>query len=250
MSLKFTGKDVLCSMVDTTTRKEEERIYIDLPKSEEDVKVLKVASGCQYQLEPSTVNERDIIFVSGPPRCGKTMFAMNFAKQYCKKYPERGCWLFTPNIEDETIMTHRPPGAKIVDCREMDMQEDLNKECFNNSLLFFDDTDYYEDVEISKSIEKFALSCVGIGRHKKQTIIISKHILLNYQKTRTLLQLSTHVVTFPNIGSSYMTEKFVKTYFPKAGGILKELDDKFSRFVVFRTFAPLALFTENWIVAL
>jgi Cdc6-like AAA superfamily ATPase len=202
--------------------------------------------GHKLELVPQ-LKGRSIIFIAGKSGCGKTTFAINFMNNYLNKYPSNNAIVLTPKPNDETIKALGDERIKIWDVNspKFSQVKSINPELFKDSIVFFDDIDFMQNENLKDKVETLRDQIIGIGREFNTSIIISKHLVMDYQKTRKLLAEATYIVVFPRAGSGKFIDNFFKTYFSQANSqIINELSNN-SRWICCRMDYPDLIFGEK-----
>lgn len=204
----------------------------------------------QFSLMPSKNKERTTVYIAGPDGCGKTKFAMDFMKNYAKLFPNRLMIVITPDPEDKTIKEANIANLKVIpmDSELLQEKEFYNVELYQQSCIFLDDIDYVDNPSLKKRLKELCKNLLGLGRHHETSVIISSHVITDYQRTRFLLSLINYVVIFPRGGSNYFTDTFLKRYFSAAKK--RHIDRALrsgSRWLCCRMFYPQLILLEDQI---
>ena len=68
----------------------------------EEFRQLNIANDSKFQRIPDTTNEREILYIGGPPGSGKSTYTRKYLKQYVKKFKSRPIYLFSSLPSDES----------------------------------------------------------------------------------------------------------------------------------------------------
>ena len=150
------------------------------------------------------------IYISAPSGSGKSTYAGNYIKQYKKMFPDDEIYLFSSIDEDKALDKYKP---KRILFDEDFIEDPIKPDEIEHSLCIFDDTDTIREKEIRNSINNLRDWLLEQGRHFNIRMLITSHILMNYQATRRILNEATCVVVFPKSGSgTYHIKQFLKIY--------------------------------------
>ncbi len=196
-------------------------------------------------LEP---DEREEIFIAGPPSSGKTYQACDFMMKYQDIHPGRPIYVFTTNENDKTFSLFPNLQLTFIDLEEtipvpkakkrrtskhekeeepeqpieldpskydfvpLLVKEPISPKELDNSLVFFDDIDYIPNKEVKKVVKDLEVSLRGIGRHENTTVVTTGHQLTNYHDTRFTLATSKYVTVFPKMNMGRSLEYYLRNY--------------------------------------
>ncbi|MEM3062116.1 MAG: ATP-binding protein, partial [Nitrososphaerota archaeon] len=197
--------------------------------------------------------KRTIVFIAGPSGCGKTTFALKFMKQYLSMHPEHKAIIFTADAKDETIQKYKTPEMKIFNLADpkLSKMQNIDPAMFRDSIVFFDDIDFLMNQSLIHKLNDLRDRMVGIGRHFNISVLISKHMVMDYRATRNILSEACYIVVFPKSGSTRFVDSFFKTYFSSANQEVKnEISQSHSRWVCCRMVHPQLVITEKEIFLL
>lgn len=202
--------------------------------------------GHKLELVPQ-MKGRSIIFIAGKSGCGKTTFAIQFMNKYLERYPNNSAIVLTPKPNDETISSLGNSMIKVWDINSPAFKkiQQIKPELFKDSIVFFDDVDFMQNEDVKNKIENLRDQIIGIGREFNTSIIISKHLVMDYQKTRKLLAEASYIVVFPRAGSGKFIDTFFKTYFSQANSQIVEQLSGNSRWICCRMDYPDLIFGEK-----
>jgi hypothetical protein len=212
-------------------------------------------NGSQYIKSNQTLSlaplegKRTKVFIAGPTGCGKTYFAMSFLKNYQRVYPDNDIIIITADVDDETIHSFQIDNVKMLDLSDPDLAYDddlFEEENYRNCCVFFDDLDYLKTNTLTKKFAKLKTNLLGVGRHYNTSVVMTSHLVMNYQKTRFILSESDYIVIYPNSGSTRFINNFFRIYFSG----LREADksrirQSGSRWVACRMVFPQAYITDK-----
>jgi hypothetical protein len=157
---------------------------------------------------PNT-NTRDVIYVAGPSGSGKSTWCALYITQYKKQFPKNKVLIFSRVESDPAIDFLKPTRVIIND--EL-VNDRITAEELSNSLVVFDDCDTLVDKNQREAILELRDDLLETGRHTSTYMISTAHLLMNYKSTRSLLNEATLVIVYPQSGSSYHINRFMKIY--------------------------------------
>ncbi len=170
---------------------------------------------------PSTVADRDAIYIVGKSGCGKSSWAANYVKIYHQMYPDNGIYLLTNKDKDPVFdvlkyIKRIPIDKYLIPPEEGEEADEDDQgviyEDFENSLVIFDDVDSFSDKILEKAILKLQNDIYMLGRSKHISILHLKHIGRDHAKSKIALQEMTGIVLFPGISNPYATKKILEVY--------------------------------------
>ena len=171
----------------------------------------EVVMGKDEKLQP--VPDRDIvekIYISAPSGAGKSTFTANWIREFKKMFRKDEIYLFS-SIASDRVLDKQDPTRIILD--EELLNDPIDVEELDQSLVIFDDTDTIRDKEMRVYLEGLRDHILEVGRHFDVRLLITSHLLSNYSSTRRVLNEATCVVVFPKSGSgTYHIKNFLKIY--------------------------------------
>jgi len=215
------------------------------------------------------------MYISGPPRCGKSYLIGQTIKEYVRHNPKRKIYLFSQVDNDRAIddtidllsetTKWKSDNFIRIDLekfKETDIEMDefrgkINKRTGKRygSLCIFDDIDKIPDNALQKKIDKLKDAILATGRDHEYRggdidLIVSNHSSLGYKRTQELLNQATYLVLFPK-GTS---DHHIRTVCMKYCGLVKEQVEKIihteSRYVIIHREMPLFVLEEKkiWLI--
>jgi hypothetical protein len=200
-----------------------------------------------FELIPDSNLQREVIYIAGPSRAGKTTFAKNYIKKYKKIYLNRKLFLFSRKLKDESIDDINPIRIKI-DEEFLEEDKKLDYKMFKNSIIVFDDIENISsDKKIKKEVKKIHNDLLNLGGDQNITVINIVHNIMGGIETKNIIAESNKIVIFPNSGYQYIN--FLKIYLgieqKESRRIIKNSD---SRWLVFSRICPLYVMSEKKIM--
>lgn len=215
--------------------------------------IVTLNDGSHFEILP-TPNEgqRDVVYIAGSPGNGKTFQSCRFLKRYEQMWPDRKCYIFTADEMDETILVSGLKNTEIISLESLDPSTGkpafLNKEWDQKDFIFscvmFDDIDGLMNKEVYSKIRKLMMQCLLMGRHTGTTMVLTNHMLTDYQKTRQWIQHSTWVMFFPQSSIGRNTEYFLRSYVGVTDDEALDTIMKMGRWVAIKTHRPQVALSE------
>lgn len=189
--------------------------------------------------------DREILYIVGASGSGKSYFALQYLKEYKKKYKNNPIYIFSALNEDATL--DQMKSIKRIDINNSDfINEEFNIDDFENSLCVFDDIDVISNKYVRYKVYEIMNMISQTGRHSKTSAIVTSHLPCKGNETKIIINEAHNIVFFPRgLGGSSMTYLLEKQL-----GLSKKQIDKIkksrSRAVVFvKTFPNVILFNKS-----
>lgn len=168
-------------------------------------------------LSPLPLNERETMFIFGPPKSGKSTFIGNYVDKYNKKFPKKDIYLFSFIEKDKALSN---PNIKRVRIDESLIDNPITIEELrgNGCLAIFDDViDDTMGDKINKYLWSLMQSIIRNGRDHEDngrdiSIIYTCHTGCNGQKSKLIIKGSTSITFFANGHDAevdYMLDKYM-----------------------------------------
>jgi len=174
---------------------------------------------------------RDIVYVSAAQGAGKTTYVKNYTEDFHKVFPKKPIVLLSRIEDDEAFRDMINKNIIIpMDINDQDIVDNpiQAKEEMPNTLVIFDDYLSF-DKEIEKSLKLTLKDIMLNGRDQANYgldiyCVITSHQIMDYQKTRDILNESSTIVLFPKAGQVYHITRCLKLY---CGMTKKQINDMF-----------------------
>ena len=150
------------------------------------------------------------VYISGANGAGKSYVAGQYCKNYNRIFKKNKIILFSPHEDDAYEGVRNIIKIDLND--EMLYETPLEIDKFACSLIIFDDTDSLQNKKQQAWINSFQADVVKNGRKLGIGCVYLSHMLMNGNKTRELIAEASAVVLFPNAGSKYHINRFLKIY--------------------------------------
>lgn len=186
---------------------------------------------------PNTKIDRECLYIAGPSGSGKSTYVNNFIKMYKDEYPDNEVYLFSRVDEDPSLDDNEDIQRVIIDDELLD--DPIDNEELEDSAVIFDDIDTIRDKELAEYVCDLRDDLLETGRHERVTMLCTSHLLMDYKKTRTLINESTSVTFFPRSGSTYHIIRFLKVYCGLNAEQINRILNLPSRWVTVSKIAPM-----------
>ncbi len=176
--------------------------FIDLLKRSKDYMKNNIGReirlGFRETFEPLPDSEKsERMYTAGPSGSGKSTMMGMYVNNYLVMFPNNKFYLFSRLGEDEALDFLSPIRVLPEEVK------DINLEDLSNSICVFDDIDTYPDKETLKAIYKLRQDCIECGRKLNITTLTMSHQLMNWGKTRDLLNESMKFILFPKASNKH-----------------------------------------------
>lgn len=184
----------------------------------------------------------EIIYVTGPPKAGKTYWINQYAKAFKNIY-NKDIYLFTRNEHDETL-DDKLYNKILID----DLDEKIDINTFSDSLVIFDDIESSVDPKTTSYLFSLLNDLIKNGRHLNDggcSIIFSNQQMRLYLRTRVILECCTNIIIFPKYGSKYHMTNVLKLYLGLSQREINYIFDLPSRWVSIQRMCPKYVISEH-----
>jgi hypothetical protein len=158
---------------------------------------------CVY---PSKQSER--VYVAGKSGAGKSTFTAQYIREYQEMFPDRRVVLFSTHDDEKA---YKKLNIVQVELDEEFLESPPTLDELAECLVVFDDTDNLQDKQLQQAINGVNADLLANGRKYNIHVITLAHQLMDYCRSRTLLNEANRVVFF-NGGSAYHIQRYMKVY--------------------------------------
>jgi hypothetical protein len=193
-------------------------------------KELNIECGTMFIL-PSQQTER--VYIAGKSGSGKSCLASMYMNEYRRLYPTNKIWLISRHngeaayekIQHEVIpLTLFEKQPRLAGEEDEEGEEGLPVDLtdLSNSLVVFDDCDNLQEKYVNDGLRKLSNDIISNGRKYGIYTIWLNHQLMEYTKTRNLLNEANKVIFF-NSGNNYHIQRYLKTYVGMNADTIKKI---------------------------
>lgn len=151
----------------------------------------------------------DTCFVAGPQGVGKSHIIGKYIGNDKIHYPKKDVIIFSNFTEDKPLDIYKPLRVKIDDKL---ISKPIKKEECRNSICVFDDIDTIQPKKLADACRALRDDFLQCGRKENIKVLATSHQLMNYAKTRDLLNSCNKIIIFPRGTSPYHTGRLLKEY--------------------------------------
>lgn len=159
---------------------------------------------------PNTKLERECLYIAGPSGSGKSTYVNKYVKQYIRTYPDNEVYIFSRVADDKTLKDN--DAIKRIPITEELIEDPIDNSELEDSIAIFDDIDTIREKPLRDAVTDLRSDLLETGRHHRVTLLCTSHLLMDRNKTRTLLNEATSVTFFPNSGQAFHVKRFLKEY--------------------------------------
>ena len=182
-------------------------------------------------------DDHEIIFVSGPPKCGKSYWVNQYVKKYKDIFDNRKVFLFTRLQHDVTLEKDIDNYIKIF-ITDSFITDPFKLEDFTNSLCIFDDIESSEFPKATQKAFNLLDDICRNGRHHNISCILCHQETRMGKKTKPLLTMITSLVIFPKTGNIYQMSHVLKEQIGMSKSQINKVMSLSSRWVVINRACP------------
>lgn len=182
------------------------------------------------ELIPLPQDDHEMLYCGGPAGSGKSTIAAAYADQFKIKNPRSKIYLYSKKPKDKILDLLKPIRIHVNESM-LDEKPDYTKIIEPNSLVIFDDIDTYQPEKLAQAVRNLRDDIIETARDPMKIKCFStSHQLMNYNKTRDLLNEATTIFFFPKMGS-YHIKRMLKEYCGLDKEIIKKILNVPSRWV-------------------
>jgi hypothetical protein len=206
-------------------------------------KPLEVKLQTDNQIIPLPQEMHNIIFVSGPPKSGKTYYVNQYARLFKKIY-KRTVYYFTRNKTDPSL-TESVYTKILTD--DIDLDNPFTLECLADSLCIFDDIEDSQNPSITKYLYSLLNDIIKNGRHQNISVIFCNQEMTMHLRTKAILSQMTELVIFPAYTSKYNAKYVMDKYMGMSPTSIAYIYKIPSRWVTIRRVAPQYVLSQHMV---
>lgn len=240
-------RDALKSGISRTLPKELKKVYEKANKQiRESAKTeFKLSSGKLIPLPQKFESGSEHGYVAGPSGSGKSTYIGNYISMFKKQHKGAQVWVFSRVDEDAPLDAHKVNRILLDDGLLESPIDPVELSGGKPTLVIFDDIDTIRDQAIREEVLRLRDDILETGRHDNITSISTSHQLMDYKKTRTILNESKFVTIFPKSGSVYHIKRMLKEYVGLEKHMIQKILNLPSRWVTVYKVAPMLVLYET-----
>jgi len=166
---------------------------------------LKLDAG-QFVIMPTERTER--VYIAGKSGVGKSTLASMYIREYTEMFPDRKVILISTHTEEKAYEMFNIIQIPLDDSFIANPPE-LND--LKDALVIFDDTDNLTSKKLSDAVKSVNNNLIANGRKYNIHVITMSHQLMDYSRTRHLLNEANRVIFFLG-GSAYHNKRYLSVY--------------------------------------
>jgi GTPase SAR1 family protein len=216
-------------------------VSIDDNETDEGFNKMKLKDG-KFEQIPSTSQERDILYITGPSGSGKSYYTSRYIKNYKKAHKDHPVYLFSPVPDDKKLDDLKVKRVKIDDSL---ISDPIKPSDLKESLVIFDDIDCITQKGLRDALYNLLNQILEVGRHTKTSCVITNHLPTNGKDTRRILNESHSITYFPASGSKRQINNLLENYIGMDTKDIKKAKNLGSRWVTIFKNYPQFVMTEK-----
>ena len=197
---------------------------------------------------PLPLEEHEVIFCTGPPKCGKTYWVNEYVKMF-KHVFKLPVFRLSRVSHDETLRKEEKHYLNIPIDNEI-VENPLKLEDFADSLVIFDDIESSEFPKATKMAYNLLDDMCKNGRHHRIAVIFCNQECRMGTKTKPILSTVTTLVIFPQNASLYQTERLLKDHVGMSKTQIKDALNLNTRWEVISKATPQYIMYEHGVYLL
>jgi hypothetical protein len=159
---------------------------------------------------PDPQSER--IFIAGKSGSGKSCLAALYMNEYLRMFPDRHVFLVSRHEGEKAYAQVPHEVLPLDDFEEAEKGERVYElEDLKDSLIVFDDCDNVQNKRIQEGVKLLSDDLISNGRKYNIHVVWLNHQLMDYSRTRNLLNEANKVIFF-NSGSNYHIQQYLTRY--------------------------------------
>lgn len=184
----------------------------------------KLDSG-EFLMKPTVKSER--VYIAGKSGCGKSCLASMYMREYKEMFPKRKIILLSTHTDEKA---YKPFKVIQIPLNKEFTQAPPTLDILKNALVVFDDCDNLQDKNIQKAVNAVNNDLISNGRKYDIHVISLAHQLMDYSRTRNLLNEANRVIFFMG-GGKYHIRRYLKVYAGLDADAIKKIMGLRSRWV-------------------
>jgi energy-coupling factor transporter ATP-binding protein EcfA2 len=187
--------------------------------------------------------EHEVIFITGPPGCGKSYWMNEYVRLYRSIYGKRVI-MFSTHERDPTLAKDMDKYI-FVQLSDSLLDDKLELKDLADSLVIFDDINSSKYPKVTKYLLGLMEDISCNGRHYNINLIYINQECRAGIITKKILTMFTHLVIFPSSGESYQCQRLLKEYCGMSKNRIIRIMSLPSRWVMFSRAKPQYILTDK-----
>lgn len=206
---------------------------------------VRITDGILYPLPQNFESGSEHGYVAGPSGSGKSYYVGNYIEMFKKQHKGANIWVFSRVDEDKALDKHNVKRIMLDNGILEDPIDPAELSQGKSTLVIFDDIDTIRNKDIRAEVLRLRDDILETGRHDNITSISTNHLIMDYKKTRTLLNEVKFVTVFPQSGTSYHIKRLLKEYVGLEKNMINKIMALPSRWVTVYKVAPMLVLYER-----
>lgn len=164
---------------------------------------------------------REVGYIVGQSGAGKTVFLVNYLVEYLTMFENNSAFIFTGASPDDPAYTNVRANPRMntritfASIGKDILEQPLEPESFENSLVVFDDTGAIEDKDVKKKIDNLRSRLCLVGRHKRVSVVTTNHLESEFtdKSLKTAITEAHFLVIFPRYGTEVGLNRLLTTWY-------------------------------------
>ena len=202
-------------------------------------KSFKLDSG-EFFIKPTLETER--IYIAGKSGSGKSYLSAMYIREYKEMFPDRNVILLSTHSKEKA---YQPFNVLQIDLGEEFIKNPPTLNELRDSLVIFDDCDNLQNKKLQSAVNGVNNDLISNGRKYNIHVVSLAHQLMDYARTRHLLNEANRVIFFLTGGGAYHVRRYLKVYAGLEPSAIKKIMSLRSRWVCLGLNIPTYYLSQN-----
>lgn len=195
---------------------------------------ITIKEGTIIPLPNENDEDADHYYIAGQTGAGKSSMVGNIIKEI-PKGKKKDIFVFSTFDDDKALDELKPTRINI----DEDMiDEPIQKEELQNSVVIFDDIDKIRPAKLAKACRDLRDDLLQNGRKMGIKCFTTSHQIMDYKSTRDCLNCTQKIVIFPQATSPHHISRFLKVYMGFDKNQINKVKNINTRSILFSTNFP------------